>query len=136
MLKIRLTRIGRKHDPTYRLIVVDSRKAAQTGACLENLGFYNPRKVGPGGTPLMSDFQAKADRIKYWISQGAQLSGTAHNLLANAKVIEGGKVNVYKENKKKSAKKAEKILAEVAEKESAVKEAPAEDPKEEPKIED
>lgn len=54
----------------------------------------------------MSDFQTKADRIKYWISQGAQLSGTAHNLLVSAKVIEGKKVNVFKASKKKEKTEA------------------------------
>lgn len=107
MLKIRLTRVGRKHDPTYRLVVVDSRKAPKSGACLENLGFYNPRKVGPDGGPLMSDFQTKADRIKYWISRGAQLSDTAHNLLIKAKVLEGKKIDVSKKSKKTSEVKEE-----------------------------
>jgi small subunit ribosomal protein S16 len=125
MLKIRLTRIGRKHDPTYRLVVTDSRRAPQSGAYLENLGFYNPRKVGPGGKPLMADFQAKADRIKYWISQGAQLSGTAHNLLVDSKVIEGKKVNVFKRYKKKKKTEGvveEKEVEEVKEAKEEVKE--------------
>ncbi len=133
MLKIRLTRVGRKHDPTYRLVVVDSRKASQSGAYLENLGFYNPRKTGPEKKALMSDFKEKADRVKYWISKGAQLSGTAHNLLVEAKVIEGKKVNVFKVNKKRMEKKAAAAAAEVKEeapKAEEAKEAPA--PEEEP----
>jgi len=132
MLKIRLTRIGRKHDPTYRLVVVDSRRATQSGAYLENLGFYNPRKVGLKKEPLMSDFKEKAERINYWISQGAQLSGTARNVLINAGVVKGEKANVSSLSKKKrikiaNAKKAEEVPTEKPSLETVEKEVPAEE---------
>ena len=85
MLKIRFTRVGRKHDPTFRVVLVDSKRATRSGAYLEKLGFCNPRN---------NDFKLDAERIKYWISQGAQVSNTAHNLLVTAKIIEGKKINV------------------------------------------
>jgi small subunit ribosomal protein S16 len=85
MLNIRLQRVGRKHDPSFRVVVVDSRYAAKSGKALEILGTYNPRF----GTPTL-----KVDRIKEWIGKGAQTSGTVHNLLIDAKIIEGKKINV------------------------------------------
>ena len=98
MLKIRFTRVGRKHDPTFRLIVTDSRKAPRSGAYLENLGFCNFRKDG---------FQVKSERVKHWLSKGAQVSDTAYNLLITAKVIKGKKRNVFKMKKKKGGEAKE-----------------------------
>lgn len=92
MLKIRFTRVGRKHDPSFRVVVIDSRRAPQSGAYLENLGFFNPKT---------KDFRLKNDRIQYWISKGAQVSDTAHNLLISAKVIEGKKKDMSAKSKKK-----------------------------------
>jgi len=85
MLNIRLQRVGRKHDPSFRVVVVDSRYAAKSGKALEVLGAYNARF----GTPTF-----KAERIKEWIGKGAQVSDTVHNLLIDAKIIEGKKINV------------------------------------------
>ena len=99
MLKIRFVRIGRKHDPTYRLIVVDSRRAPRSGACLENLGNYNPTQ---------KTFNLKEESVREWISKGAQVSNTAYNLLIKAKVIKGKKINVSKVKKKKKGKEEDK----------------------------
>ncbi len=66
MLKIRLTRIGRKKRPFYRVVVVDER-AKRTGAYIELLGTYNPLTEP-------KDIKLKQDRIDYWIKNGAQLS--------------------------------------------------------------
>ena len=85
MLKIRLQRVGRKHDPSFRVVVVDSRYAAKSGKALEILGTYNARF----GEPTF-----KAERVKEWIGKGAQVSGTVTNLLIDAKIIDGKKVNV------------------------------------------
>jgi small subunit ribosomal protein S16 len=85
MLKIRLKRVGRKHDPSFRVVLVDSHKGPKTGKVNENLGFYDPKKD-------IKDL--KAESIKDWISKGAQVSDTVHNLLVDQKIIEGKKVNV------------------------------------------
>lgn len=85
MLIIRLQRVGRKNDPSFRLIVTDSRHAAKAQKYLENLGSYDARHGAP---------QLKADRIKHWIEHGAQVSGTVHNLLVEAKIVAGPKRNV------------------------------------------
>lgn len=109
MIKIRFTRIGRKHDPHFRVVAVDSRKSAKSGVYLESLGFYNP---------ATKQFDVKADRVKYWISQGAQVSDTVHNLLIKAKVIEGKKIDVSSKKKKgdEDAQKAEQSEQVVTEK--------------------
>ncbi|MFZ2205004.1 MAG: 30S ribosomal protein S16 [Minisyncoccia bacterium] len=85
MLKIRLQRIGRKNDPAFRAVLTDSKNSTKSGRFLEIVGTYNP-KAG--------ETNFKSDRIKYWISKGAQLSDTMHNFLVHQKVIEGKKVNV------------------------------------------
>ena len=85
---IRLQRVGRKNEPKFRAILTDSKKSAKRGRPLEILGNYDSR---PGKD---KENKFNADRIKYWISVGAQLSDTMHNLMINAKVITGKKKNV------------------------------------------
>ncbi len=86
MLKIRLQRVGRKHEPTFRLVLTDSKNSTKSGRYLENLGSYDSRHG--------EDANFKADRIKHWMSQGAQVSATVHNMLVSKKLIEGKKINV------------------------------------------
>jgi small subunit ribosomal protein S16 len=85
MLKIRLQRTGRKNDPHFRLIVTESTLKAKTTQFTEIVGTYNV-KAGI--------FEAKADRVKHWMSVGAQVTPTAHNLLVTKGVIAGKKINV------------------------------------------
>ena len=85
MLKIRLQRTGRKNDPHFRLIVTESTLRAKTSQFAEIVGTYNV-KAGI--------FEAKADRVKHWISVGAQVTPTVHNLLITKGVIAGKKLNV------------------------------------------
>jgi len=85
MLKIRLQRVGRKNDPAFRVVVVDSKRGPKSGDNVEILGSYNPR---------FNKAQVKPDRVKHWMSVGAQVSDTVHNLLINEKIIEGKKINV------------------------------------------
>jgi len=118
MLMIRLQRVGRKHDPSFRVVLTDKRNGPQSGKFLEVLGNYNARF----GTPTL-----KGDRIKHWMEKGAKPSDTVHNLLVSEKVIEGKKINVLP---KKSP-----IVKEVAE-EDKKEEVPAEAPAEEAKSEE
>lgn len=94
MLKIRLQRTGRKNEPYFRVVVGDQRNGAQSGKFLEVLGSYDPK----AGTITIKD-----ERVKYWISKGAQSSGTVHNFLVDKKVIDSKKRNVLP--KKTPAKK-------------------------------
>ena len=85
MLKIRLQRVGRRNDPSFRVVVTDSHRSTKTGSFLEVLGSYSP---------IHHIANLKKERILHWISKGAQTSGTLHNLLIKEGVREGKKVNV------------------------------------------
>ena len=82
---IRFQRIGRTNDPAFRIVVLEKERAAKAGNIVELLGTYNPRSKA---RPL------NEERVKHWISMGAQPTGSIHNLLVNKKVIEGKKINV------------------------------------------
>jgi small subunit ribosomal protein S16 len=64
MLKIRLTRVGAKKQPSYRVVIADAR-APRDGRFLERIGFYNPRTEPP-------TVQIDEERALYWLSRGAQ----------------------------------------------------------------
>jgi ribosomal protein S16 len=78
--------------------VTESTLKPKTTQFVEILGTYNV-KAGI--------FEAKADRVKHWVSVGAQVTGTVHNLLVSKGVIEGKKINVLPK-KKPVAKEAKK----------------------------
>lgn len=92
MLVIRLSRVGKKKEPSYRILVQEKSKDPW-GKAFENVGFYNPRT-----TP--KTLTLKEDRIKAWIAKGAQPSPTLHNLLVDAKVIDSPKKKAMKKSKK------------------------------------
>jgi len=133
MLKIRLQRVGRKNDPSFRVVVTDSKRGPKSGDNIELLGSYNPRA---------DKTQIKGDRVRHWMSVGAQVSDTMHNLLVNEKIIEGKKINVLPKKspiKKEVAEEAPKEDVKAEEevsKEETVSEMPAPGSKEEaPKAE-
>jgi small subunit ribosomal protein S16 len=80
VVKIRLRRVGAKKQPSYRLVVADSR-APQGGRVLETIGFYNP---------LTEPATIKIDEAKAleWLQKGAQPTDTAARLLTQAGVLE------------------------------------------------
>lgn len=90
MLKIRLQRIGRKNDPSFRAVLTDSKNSTKSGKFLEIVGTYNPK---------LGNTSFKTDRIQYWLSKGAKLSDTMHNFMVHNKVIEGKKINVLSKKK-------------------------------------
>ena len=104
MLKIRLQRVGRKHETAYRLVLTDSKNSTKSGRFLEILGSYDPRK------DKTDKVNMNADRVKHWMAAGAQATDTVHNLLITSKVIEGKKRNVLP---KKTAPVKE-VVAEAA----------------------
>ena len=87
MLAIRFQRRGRKNDPSFRIIVSEKTKSPKAGNPLEILGSYDP---------ITKDAVIQADRVKHWISQGAELSGTVNNLLVPMGIIVGKKINVVR----------------------------------------
>ncbi len=72
MLTIRLKRVGRKNDPSFRVVLIESKRGPQSGKVHEILGSHNARQKK---TAL------KRDRIEYWLSRGAQTSDTVRDLL-------------------------------------------------------
>lgn len=112
MLVIRLQRVGRKNDPRFRLVVTDSKNGPKSGKFVEILGSHNPR----AGKPIL-----KTERIQYWLSVGAKTSGTVHNMLVDAKIVEGGKINVLP--KMKPIKKEEEAKEEKSPESLEVKES-------------
>jgi small subunit ribosomal protein S16 len=100
MLAIRLRRIGKKSQPSYRVIVSEKAKATNSSV-LEFLGNYNPSSK----EKLVS---LKKERILYWISKGAKPSASVHNLLLREEIITGDKVRSFHIPTKIKLKKAEK----------------------------
>jgi small subunit ribosomal protein S16 len=72
-LKIRLRRMGANNKPSFRVVVVDSRRPNQ-GRFIENLGWYDPKKKG-------MNFSLNMDRITHWQEKGAIVSDTVRSLL-------------------------------------------------------
>ncbi len=97
MLRIRLSRVGKKNSPSFRLVVTPRRTAVKTGRFLEILGFYNPRR---------HERSLKGERIQYWLSKGAQPSDSVRNMLIQDGIIKGEKVAVHKKPKKAQEKEA------------------------------
>ena len=119
MLKIRMQRIGRINQPSYRIIVVEHTESPKTGNIVEKVGSYNPKS---------KQRTIDADRVKYWISKGAQPSPTMHNMLISADIIEGKKKNVLPKKSPPKAPEAEKAAeTPAAEAAPEVKEEKAEE---------
>ena len=108
MLTIRLSRVGKKNAPLYRVVISEKHKDLY-GDSLEILGSYNPHT---------KELKIDADKTKHWISKGAGMSATINNLLLEKKIIEGKRVKASKDKKPKKAP-AEAKPAEKAPKEEA-----------------
>ncbi len=115
MLVIRFFRIGKKNQPSFKIVVTDKRNSSTRGRFVEEVGFYNP---------VTKEKVLKTERIKYWLSVGTQPSPTVHNLLVSEKIIEGKKIDMHKKPKKKEEKPAEPAAATAKPVETPVAEAP------------
>lgn len=104
MLVIRFFRVGKKNQPSFKIVVTDKKRAPRGGRFTEEVGFWNPQT---------KQRVLKEDRVKYWMSVGAQPSDTVRNLLIEAKVLEGKKVPVHKIKKEKEGAKEQKPVASV-----------------------
>lgn len=110
MLTIRLQRTGKKNQADFRIVLAE-KESPVNKKIVEILGSYNPRK---------KVFQAKEERLKYWLSQRVELSETMHNLLVTQKFVDAPKVKAFTIPKKPVEKAAEGATA------SAAVETPAE----------
>ena len=131
MLVIKLSKTGKTNKKMFRLIVLEKGRDPY-GDFLENLGFYNPHS---------KELVAKGERIKYWLSKGAQMTKTINNLLVGGKIIDGQKIVVTRVNKTsekrlaqtkaksdKKASKATETKVEASPEKTAEPLAPAETP--------
>ena len=75
MVRIRLKRMGRRHRPFYRINAMDQR-TQRDGRVIEQLGWYDPI-----AQDAAKQIKLDEERIRYWISQGAQPTKTVGNLL-------------------------------------------------------
>lgn len=76
MLKIRLTRVGKKKAPAYRVVVADAR-APRDGRYVEIVGHYDPLKEP-------TEFSVDEDRVRDWLRKGAQPTERVEKLLAKS----------------------------------------------------
>jgi len=74
MLKLRLTRIGRKRQPVYRLVVMPS-TSRRDGRPIASLGYYNP---------ITKQYKFNTEQINYWLDNGVKPTQTVTNLLRMA----------------------------------------------------
>ena len=121
-VKIRLTRKGKKKQPTYRVVVADSR-SPRDGRYIEQIGRYDPRQE-----PSLVEIDT--DRAKYWIDNGAQPSDAVHKLLVISGLLEPKrvrepKVHVVDEKAQKAAEAEDAAIVATAEAETAAEEAAA-----------
>jgi len=77
MVRLRLTRMGAKKKPFYRVVASDSR-SPRDGRCIEQLGYYDPMKE-----PLL--IKLDLDRVDYWLGVGARPSETVERLITRAR---------------------------------------------------
>jgi small subunit ribosomal protein S16 len=101
MLKIRLTRVGKKNSPAFRVVVADRRKAVKR-EFIEILGHYNP-------ISKPKQIVIDKERSLHWIKLGAQPSDTVNNLMCDLGILpKNKKINkVYAKKKEETAEKTE-----------------------------
>ena len=78
-VKIRLTRMGKKKNPFYRIVVADQR-SRRDGAPIEEIGYYNPM-TNP------ADIKIDAEKATKWLNNGAQPTDTVRSLLKKSEII-------------------------------------------------
>ena len=122
MLKIRMSRGGAKKRPFYKIVVADSRRP-RDGKFIEKVGFFNPLLPKDKTERLSLDLE----RIKYWLSQGAQPSERIARFLGEANVIPMPKQrnNPIKALPKKKAQEKLKKIEEAKKAAEAAAAAPA-----------
>ncbi len=113
---IRLQRIGRKNDPSFRIVVTDKRESVKSNRFADIVGTYQPK---PG------TIEIDAEKVKGWIAKGAKPSATVHNMLVTKKIIDAKKINVLPKVKIVAALKAEQDKKDAEKAAEDAKNAPA-----------
>lgn len=96
-VKIRLRRMGARNQPSYRVVVVDSRKK-RDGAFIEKIGYYDPK-------PEKFNYKIDNERAVYWLEQGAIPSDTVKSLLKKEGILQ-------KIHEKKYSKATSEVVSE------------------------
>lgn len=123
MLAIKLSKTGKTNKKMFRLVISEKGRDPY-GDVLEILGSYNPHS---------KELITKDDRIKHWLSKGAQMTASVNNLLVGKNIVEGKKVTASKPGEK-SEKRVSQLKAKDDKKKAAI--AAAQAPKEEVKAEE
>ncbi len=97
MISIKLRPVGKKKQISYRVVILP-KKSKLVGKYIDDLGWYNPHT---------NKFLINAEKAKQWLANGAQPTDTVHNLLVDAKIIEGKKIPLHKKSKQQKEKPAE-----------------------------
>jgi small subunit ribosomal protein S16 len=116
MVRIRLRRMGKRHQPSYRVVVADS-ESPRNGRFIENIGFYNPRNEPP-------TIEIDAERARYWLSVGAQPSDPAARLLRKVGILGGAATEEVATQEVATEEATTQVVAETVEAQEA--EVPAE----------
>jgi ribosomal protein S16 len=124
MLRIRLSRVGRKNQPFFKIVVIPKSAPPKGGKFRDQVGTYDP---------VNKDVTIDSEKARKWIAQGAQPSETVHNLFIKHGVIRGRKVAVHDKDPVEPEEKKEETKEEKETEEK--KEVKAEEKKEESKEE-
>lgn len=96
MLAIKLKRVGKKHQASFRLVVMEKRSKLE-GRFVEDLGWWNPHT---------DTYEVKKERVTYWLGVGVKPTPTVWNLLVTAGAASGAKIPVHKKPKAKKETEA------------------------------
>lgn len=107
MVKLRLKRLGKKFQPVYRIVAIQSRTKRE-GESLEELGFYSS---------ITKELKLNKERLEYWLSVGAQATNTVERLMIKGGIIKDTKAK--KNFKKEAGQKSKDRAAKAEEKKGA-----------------
>lgn len=97
MLVIRLQRIGKIHQPSFRVVVAEKRSKLG-GPPVEDLGFFDPfKKAG----------SIKKDRVLHWLKNGVQITPTVWNMLVSKGIVKGPRISIKLRKSKEVAPQAQ-----------------------------
>lgn len=103
-VKIRLTRTGARNDPSFRIVVMDSRNK-RDGKYIERIGYYNPKSES-------FEYKIDEERAKYWLSQGAVPTETVRAIFKRAGILKRIHEEKYGRKSDESLSNTEKVSEE------------------------
>jgi len=99
MLAIRFFRTGKKHQPSFKIVITDKKRPPRGGRFVEEVGFWNP---------LTKEKKLNKEKIERWLFVGAKPSVSVYNLLVSENILKGKKISKHKKKKEKKAESGEK----------------------------